>query len=69
MLFHIYANIDYKGLSISNISSATPSNSVEVVLSQPRAAWSTSLANLIRQTLLMTKEQDHLSIQSKYLSI
>jgi hypothetical protein len=62
MLLQICANIDYKGSSLSNISFATPSNFMEVVLSQPRAAWPTSLADLISQTLLMTKEQDHLSI-------
>jgi hypothetical protein len=42
---------------------------MEVALSQPCAAWPISLTNLIRQTLLMTKEQDHLSICLKYLSI
>jgi hypothetical protein len=69
MLLHICADIDYKGLSVSNISFATPSNGMEVVLSHPHVAWSTSLANLICQTVLMPKEQDHLSIQFKYLSI
>jgi hypothetical protein len=69
VLLHICANIDYKGLSIRNISFAAPSNGMEVLLSQPHAAWSTSLADLICQTLLMTKEQDHLSIQLTYLSI
>jgi hypothetical protein len=69
MLLHICADIDYKGLSDSNISFATPSNGIEVVLSRPCTAWSTSLANLIHQTLLMTKEQNHLSIHSWYLSI
>jgi hypothetical protein len=48
---------------------ATPSNNMEVVLSHPWASHLTSLANLIHQTLLMTNEHDHLSIQSKYLSI
>jgi hypothetical protein len=62
---HICANIDYKGSSISNILFAAPSNGIEVVLSQPHTAWPTSLADMIRQTLLMTKNQDHLSIQSK----
>jgi hypothetical protein len=62
MLLHICADIDYKGSSVSNISFATHPNGMELVLSHPRAAWSTSLANLICQTLLMTNEQDHLSI-------
>jgi hypothetical protein len=48
---------------------ATPSNSMEVVISHPRASRPTSLADLIHQTLLMTKHQDHLSIRSKYLTI
>ncbi len=69
ILLHICTNIDYKGSLISNILCATPSNSMEGVLSQPHAAWPTSLADLIRQTLLMTKEQDPLSIWSKYLSL
>ncbi len=47
---------------LSAIFCLLPSNGMEVVLSHPRAAWSTYLANLICQTLLMTKEQDHLSI-------
>ncbi len=48
---------------------ATPSNSMEVVLSHPWASHPTSLADLIHQTLLITKEQGHLSIRLKYLSI
>jgi hypothetical protein len=64
-LLHICAEINFKELSVSSMTFATPSNGMEVVLSQPRASSSTSLADLILQTLLMTKEQDHLSIQSK----
>jgi hypothetical protein len=62
MLLHICTIINYTGTYISNISFATPSKCMELVLSQPGAAWPTSLAELIHQTLLMTKEQDHLSI-------
>jgi hypothetical protein len=62
MLLHFCTYIDYKGSSISNILFATPSSGMEEVFGQPCTAWSTSLANLICQTLLMTKEQDHLSI-------
>ncbi len=62
ILLHICAFIDFKGSSISNILFATPSYGVKVVLSQLRTAQPTALANLIHQTLLMTKEQDHLSI-------
>ncbi len=69
MLLHICASIDYKRSSMSNNLFATPSNGMAVVLSQPRNAWPTSLANLICLTLLLTKKQDHLSIWSKYLSI
>jgi hypothetical protein len=68
MLLYICADIDYKRSSISNIMFATPSNGMEVILSQPCTAWPTSLADLICQTLLTTKEQDHLSIWSKYIS-
>ncbi len=62
MLPHICADINYKKSPFSNILFVTPSNGMEVVLSQPHAAWPTSLANLFCQTLLMTKEQDHLFI-------
>ncbi len=48
---------------------ATPSNGMEVVLSHPQVSHPTSLAGMIHQTLLMTKEQDHLSIRLKYLTI
>ncbi len=69
MLLHVCAEINFKESTISNMTIATPSNCVEVVLSHPRASRPTSLADLIHQTLLMTKEQDHLSIRLKYLSI
>ncbi len=45
------------------------SNGMEAVFSHPWASRPTSYTDLICQTLLMTKEQDHLSIQSKYLYI
>ncbi len=69
MLLHVCAKINFKESTISDMTFATPSNSMEVVLSHPRTSRPTSLANLICQTLLMTKEQDHLSIRLKYLSI
>jgi hypothetical protein len=61
MLLHICAEINFKELTVSSMTFATPSNSMEVVLSHPRASHPTSLVDLICQTLLMTKEQDHLS--------
>jgi hypothetical protein len=48
---------------------ATLSNGMEVLFSHPRASSPTSLAGQICQSLLMTKEQDHLSIRLKYISI
>jgi hypothetical protein len=69
MLLHVCAEINFKESTVSNMTFATPSNGMEVFLSHPRASRPTSLANLICQTLLMTKEQDHLSIWLKYLSI
>jgi hypothetical protein len=69
MLLHICAEIKFKESFINNMTFATPSNNMEVVLSHLQAYRPTSLADLICQTLLMTKEQDHLSIQSKYLTI
>jgi hypothetical protein len=69
MLLHVCVEINFKELTVSDMTFATPSNGMEVVLSHPRASHPTSLVDLIHQTLLMTKEQDHLSIWSKYLSI
>jgi hypothetical protein len=62
MLLHVCAKINFKELTVSNITFANPSNGMEVVLSHPWASRPTLLADLIHQTLLMTKEQDHLSI-------
>jgi hypothetical protein len=69
MLLHVCVKINFKETTASDMTFATPSNGMEVILSHPRASRSTSLANLICQTLLMTKEQDHLSIRLKYLFI
>jgi hypothetical protein len=69
MLLHVCAEINFKESTVSNMTFAAPSNGMEVVLSHPRASHPTSLADQICQTLLMNKEQDHLSIRSKYLSI
>jgi hypothetical protein len=69
MLLHVCAEINFKEGTISSMTFWTPSNIMEVVLSHPRASHPTSLADLICQTLLMTKEQDHLSIWLKYLTI
>jgi hypothetical protein len=69
MLLHVCAKINFKESTISDMTFATPSNGMEVVLSHPRTFRPTSLADLICQTLLMTKEQDHLSTRLKYLSI
>jgi hypothetical protein len=69
MLLYLCAEINFKESTVSNMTFAAPSNGMEVVLSHPRASCPTSLADLIPKTLLMTKEQDHLSIRSKYLTI
>jgi hypothetical protein len=62
-------SIHYKMLLVTKITLATPSPGMEVLLNQPHAAQSTSLLDLVHQTLDITKESDHLSIQSKYASI
>ena len=69
MLLHISGTINYKMLSVTNITLATPSSVMDLVLSQPRATRSTSLLDLFWRTLELIKESDHLSIQSKYVSI
>jgi hypothetical protein len=69
MLLHVCVEINFKKSTVSNMTFVAPSNRMEVVFSRPRASPPTSLADLIHQTLLMTKEQDHLSIQLKYLPI
>jgi hypothetical protein len=62
MLLHVCAEINFKEPTVSNMTFVTPSNGMEAVLSHLRASHPTSLADLIHQTLLMTKEQDHLCI-------
>ena len=69
MLIHACGTIDYKTLSVTDTTLATPSSGMEVVLNQPRAAWSTSLSDLVWQTFKITKESDNMSTQSKYVSI
>jgi hypothetical protein len=69
MLLHVCVEINFKESTVSNMTFVTPSNGMKVVFRDPRASHPTSLADLICQTLLMTKEHDHLSIRSKYLSI
>ena len=69
MFLHICGSIDYKTLLVTDITVATPSPGIEVVLSQPCAAQSTSLSDLVHPTLDITKESNHLSIQFKYVSI
>ncbi len=69
MLLHMCVEINFKELTVCNMTFVTLSNGMEVVLSHPQASRPTSLADLICQTLLMPKEQDHLSIRLKYLSI
>ena len=69
MLIHACGTIDYKMLLVTDITLATPSPGIKVVLNQPQASWSTSLSDLVQQTLEITKESDHLSIRSKYVSI
>ena len=62
----VHSIIDYKNLSVTNITLATPSKGMNVVQSQPRAAWHVSLADLIQQTLVLTKEFNHFCIRFKY---
>jgi hypothetical protein len=57
MLLLICADVNFKESSVCSMTFKTPSNGTEVVLSQPQqASCPTSLADLICQTLLMTKE-------------
>ena len=60
MLLHICGSINYKTLLVTEITLASPLLGMEVVLSQPRAARSTSLSDLVCQTLDITKESDHI---------
>jgi hypothetical protein len=56
MLLYVCVEINFKESAVIDMTFATPSNGMEVVLSHPWASCPTSLANLICQTLLMTKE-------------
>jgi hypothetical protein len=62
MLLHIFPSINYKELSVTNIIFATLSKGMEVVLNQLCAACLISLVDLIRPTLVLTKDHDHFSI-------
>ncbi len=69
MLLHTHGNIDIEATSVLNIIPATPTKRMQVVLSQPHAAWASQFADLVQMTLELAKQQDFTSIQSTQILI
>jgi hypothetical protein len=69
MLLFIHGNINIKSPTVSNISSESPSKGMQVVLNKPRAAQANQLADLVRMTLELAKQQDYTNIHSLLVSI
>jgi hypothetical protein len=69
MLLLICGNMNIESSTVSNISSAPPSNGMQVVLDQPRAAQASQFADLVRMTLEFAKQQDYTNIRLSLVSI
>jgi hypothetical protein len=63
MLLLICGNMNIESPAVSNISSVPISKGMQVVLNQPRAAWASQFANLVRMTLEFAKQQDYTNIR------
>jgi hypothetical protein len=68
-LLHICEKIDQASTTFSNLSYPTFSMRMEVVLGQPHASRSSSLSDLLRQTLATPREQDLFSIRLTAISL
>jgi hypothetical protein len=67
-LLHICRKIDQASTTFGNLSYPTLLTGMEVILGQPRASRSSSLSDLVRQTLATTRKQDLFSIRSTAIS-
>jgi hypothetical protein len=68
-LLHICGKIDQASTAFGNLSYPTFSTGMEVVLGQPHASRSSSLSDLLHQTLATTREQDIFSIRLTPISL
>jgi hypothetical protein len=68
-LLHICGKIDQASTTFGNLSYPTYSTGMEVILGQPRASRSSSLSDLLHQTLATTREQDLFSIRLTAISL
>ncbi len=64
MLLHIHGNININSTSITNVTLATPSKGMQVVLNQPRAAQARQIADLVWMKLDLAKQQEYTNICS-----
>jgi hypothetical protein len=67
-LLHICRKIDQASTTFGDLSYPTLSTGMEVILGQPRASQSSSLYDLVHQTLATAREQDLFSIRSTAIS-
>ncbi len=68
-LLHICGKINQSSTTFGNLSYPTFSTGMEVVLGQPRASRSSSLSDLLHQTLATAREQDIFSIRLTAISL
>jgi hypothetical protein len=68
-LLHICGKINQASTTFSSLSYPTFSTGMEVVLGQPCASRSSSLSDLMHQTLASAREQDLFSIRSTAISL
>jgi hypothetical protein len=68
-LLHICGKIDQASTTFGNLSYPTLSTGMEVVLGQPCASRSSSLSDLLHQTLATAREQDLFSIRLTAISL
>jgi hypothetical protein len=68
-LLHICGKINQASTSYGNLSYPTFSTGMEVILGQPRTSQSSSLSDLLCQTLATAREQDLFSIRSTDISL
>jgi hypothetical protein len=69
LLFHICGEIAHDNTIQGQLSYAKPSLGMEVALEMTRSARSTGLADLIRNTCVVTKEMDCMNIKSRLCNL
>lgn len=69
LLFHICGEISHDNTIRGELFYAKPSQGMEVVLEVTRSARATALADLIRNTCVVTKELDCMNIKSRFCNL